>query len=98
VEVCAAHQGHGYVELQVDAPNVFFPQGTQLKGHEFHYSRPLLDDSTPSTACAVLRGTGTYGKRDGVILKNVWAGYTHLHATATPDWARNFVNLARSPR
>ena len=95
VEVCSAHQGHGYVELKVDSPNVFFPQGTRIKGHEFHYSRAMPADPVPATACAVLRGTGAYAKRDGVILDNVWAGYTHLHATATPDWARNFVGLAR---
>jgi cobyrinic acid a,c-diamide synthase len=95
VEVCPKHQGHGYVELQVDSPNPFFPSGMLIKGHEFHYSRAMVGDDTISTACAVLRGTGTFARRDGVIMDNVWAGYTHLHATATPKWASNFVKLAR---
>jgi hypothetical protein len=26
---------------------------------------------------------------------NLWAGYTHLHALATPEWARGLLNAAR---
>jgi cobyrinic acid a,c-diamide synthase len=58
------------------------------------------------TACLVRRGTGAvsggvnsaWGKRDGVIVKNVWASYTHLHARATPEWAPAVVGLARQYR
>jgi cobyrinic acid a,c-diamide synthase len=95
VEVCAAPQGHGYVELLVDTPNPFFPRGLRMKGHEFHYSRLIAEEYLPATACAVLRGSGCYEGRDGVTLQNVWAGYTHLHALATPEWARGFLNAAR---
>ena len=31
VEVHSAPQGHGYVELLVDAPNPFFPAGTTIQ-------------------------------------------------------------------
>jgi len=34
-------QGHGYTLLNVERENPFFPVGTGLKGHEFHYSRIL---------------------------------------------------------
>jgi cbb3-type cytochrome oxidase subunit 1 len=27
---------------------------------------------------------------------NVWAGYTHLHATGTPEWAPALVRAARN--
>jgi cobyrinic acid a,c-diamide synthase len=95
VEVCDAPQGHGYAELVVDTANPFFPIGTRLRGHEFHYSRMVLDDGTPSTACAVDRGMGCLAGRDAVVTANVWAAYTHLHALGTPQWARAILSAAR---
>jgi cobyrinic acid a,c-diamide synthase len=95
VEVCPKPQGHGYTELSVDTPNAFFPQGLTLRGHEFHYSRILPGTDLPGTACAVRRGVGCYHGRDGVIMGNLWASYTHLHALATPEWVRGLLNAAR---
>jgi cobyrinic acid a,c-diamide synthase len=88
-------QGHGYSELRVDAPNPFLPVGLVLRGHEFHYSRISLGDEPVPTACAVLRGAGCFQKRDLAITRNVMAGYTHLHALATPEWAKGFLDAAR---
>jgi cobyrinic acid a,c-diamide synthase len=96
VEMCPRPQGHGYTILSVDTPNPFFPLGLSLKGHEFHYSRIRLEGAPPPTACAVVRGSGCYGRRDGVLLENVWASYTHLHAGATPEWAGGVVSVARN--
>jgi cobyrinic acid a,c-diamide synthase len=98
VEVCGSPQGHGYIELLVDRPNPFFPEGTRLNGHEFHYSRILLDGEPPPTACAVLRGSGCCGGRDAVLSANVWASYAHLHALATPEWAAGLLHAARTAR
>jgi cobyrinic acid a,c-diamide synthase len=95
VELCSEPQGHGYVSLQVDHSNPFFSPGTELRGHEFHYSRILDNDSVPPTACAVRRGSGAFAKRDGIIERNVWASYTHLHAAATPEWAAGLLGAAR---
>ena len=96
VEVCGAPQGHGYVELLVDRQNPFFPVGTRLNGHEFHYSKIVGSANPPSTACAVLRGTGCGGGRDAVVSGNVWAAYTHLHALASPEWAQAIIAATRS--
>ena len=95
VEMCEAPQGHGYTELLVDQPNPFFPFGARLRGHEFHYSRIANGGPPLTTACAVLRGAGCGGGRDAVITQNVWAGYTHLHALATPEWGQAILNAAR---
>jgi cobyrinic acid a,c-diamide synthase len=95
VELCTTPQGHGYTLLSVDRENPFFPTGLALRGHEFHYSRILLEGDPPPTACAVQRGAGCYHGRDGVVLGNIWAGYTHLHALATPEWAAGFLGAAR---
>ncbi len=96
VDLCDSPQGHGYVELLVDRPNAFFAPGTRLRGHEFHYSRICAPSGTPETACAVLRGTGCCQGRDAVVTGNIWAAYTHLHALATPEWARGMLQAARS--
>ncbi len=95
VEVSDTAQGHGYSELQVDTENAFFPVGTTLRGHEFHYSRIVPQLDWTATACAVRRGAGCFRGRDAAIIKNVWASYTHLHALATPEWAKGFVSAAR---
>jgi cobyrinic acid a,c-diamide synthase len=95
VEVCDGWQGHGYMRMVVDTPNPFFSVGAELRGHEFHYSRILAEGDIPPTACSVIRGTGSYPGRDGIILKNVWASYAHLHALATPQWAAGLLAAAR---
>lgn len=95
VQVQATKQGHGYTELQVDHENPFFETGTTLRGHEFHYSHVVLEGKVPATACVVRRGTGIGHNRDGVVTKNVFGSYTHLHALATPEWANGLLRAAR---
>lgn len=98
VEVFSTPQGHGYTELRVDAPNPFFPQRTLLRGHEFHYSRISGGEASLPAACTVLRGTGCLPGKDFLIAGNVMAGYTHLHAVATPEWAQGILTAAHNFR
>jgi cobyrinic acid a,c-diamide synthase len=93
VEVTARPQGHGYVALAVDRRNPFFPVGTGIRAHEFHYSR--IAGEVPETACAVARGAGCGGGRDAVVARGVWASYAHVHALATPEWAPGVAGAAR---
>jgi len=95
IDIGNTPQGHGYSELCVDRPNPFFPAGLVLCGHEFHYSRISFGDKPVATACAVLRGTGCFQQRDLIVTQNVMAGYTHLHALATPEWAKGLLDAAR---
>ncbi len=97
VEQTASVQGHGYAEGVVEAPNPFFPVGTRLLGHEFHYSR-LLDAAGATTVVRLERGTGVRGRRDAIVAGNVWASYVHLHALGTPEWATGMVAAARRRR
>lgn len=96
VEVCSEPQGHGYAQLRVDGANPFFPVGTEIRGHEFHYSKIVLDGQIPNTACAVHRGCGCFESRDGVVAGNVWASYIHVHALGTPNWAGAVLSAART--
>jgi len=98
VELLRRPQGHGYVEMVVDRPNPFYPLRTSIRGHEFHYSRIVPGGGEVDSACLVNRGTGALPGRDGILFRSVWASYTHVHALATPEWARGLVAAARDHR
>ncbi len=88
-------QGHGYVKVNVKRENPFYAVGTQLTGHEFHYSFVKGLD-TVKTVCAfhVERGHGIDGACDGISLGNVLATYVHIHAYGQPDWAKGMIRMA----
>ncbi len=88
-------QGHGYTRIKVVEANPYFPLGTVLKGHEFHYSRVIEGDlEVWKMAFQMNKGEGLDGRRDGLIYKNTLATYTHLHALGSPEWARGLVARA----
>lgn len=90
-------QGLGYVEAAVSRENPWFPKGTCLRGHEFHYSDCGLTDSNALPALRLKRGSGFGGSLEGtdcLISNNTWASYTHIFAPVVPGWARTFVDLA----
>ena len=90
----ARPQGHGYAEVVVDRDNPYFPAGTRLRGHEFHYSR-VAEGSELDSVFAIERGTGSLPGRDGLVVDNVLASYIHLHARGTPAWANGVLRCAR---
>jgi cobyrinic acid a,c-diamide synthase len=63
--------------------------------HEFHYSslENLPNDSR--FAYHVERGYGIDGERDGLILHNLLASYTHLRTIGSCYWATRFVAFIR---
>mgnify|MGYP003791063701 FL=1 len=82
--------GHGYIEGKIIYDNPFFPVGTLMRGHEFHHSKL---SSVDGLQCAITlkRGHGINGTLDGIVYKNMFAAYTHIHALSTPGWADAFV-------
>jgi len=88
--------GHGYSALEVISQNPFYNIGTILRGHEFHYSRPVLVDKANSgkLSCSVLRGHGFDGQHEGIVFKNIFGTYTHVHALEHPEWATSLVKTA----
>ncbi len=91
-------QAHGYTRLRARGTNPFFPDGAVLSGHEFHYSRVARAAADLDLAFAVERGQGVTGGRDGLVAGNTVATFSHLHALASPQWARALVDLARRHR
>lgn len=96
VEMTTRPQGHGYILAQVAADNPFLPQGTLVRGHEFHQSRLVDFDPGIPAAYNLLKGKGLGAAKDGLMAHNVLAGYTHLHAAGAPDWAPGLVQRARA--
>lgn len=88
-------QGLGYVKVEVTGSNPFFPVGTVLNGHEFHYSSiAKTDRSQPRFAFRVLRGHGMGGQLDGMCTNNALGTYVHVHALGAPQWACRLVEKA----
>ncbi len=98
-ELCGRPQGLGYVEGVAIADTPFLPKGATLRGHEFHYSQCLAGDgSVLNFALRLERGGGILAGLDGLMYKNVWASYTHIHAVSEPAWAERFVEAAKNFR
>jgi len=88
-------QGHGYTIFKVERENPYFDLGSEIRGHEFHYSR--VSNWTGDKSDLVFRmqrGVGIDKDRDGIIYKNVLATYTHVHAVGTPQWGEALVRRA----
>jgi cobyrinic acid a,c-diamide synthase len=88
-------QGHGYYRAVVDSQNPFFSTGRQLNGHEFHYSAIHQFDENIKSVLSVIRGNGCFNKRDGLVYKNVFASYLHIHALASPEWVDGMIKSAK---
>ena len=94
-EFCGRPQGHGYTSWRVDQENPFYKIGTQITGHEFHYTRakgPELAEA--ETICEVQRGQGFDGRREGIRVRNVVAFYGHVHVLGCPEWAEGLARAA----
>ncbi len=89
-------QAHGYTVVRVSRENPFYERGTELKGHEFHYSKVV--DYSPQEGMRLTfrmtRGRGIINGMDGICYKNVLATYTHVHAYGTPQWAEGLLREA----
>ena len=66
-----------------------------ILAHEFHYSS--LENLPPDSGFAyhVERGYGIDGDRDGLIVHNLLASYTHLRTIGSCYWATRFVAFVR---
>ncbi|MGC8736619.1 MAG: cobyrinate a,c-diamide synthase [Dissulfurimicrobium sp.] len=89
--------GHGYSTIEVMRENPFYKRTEVIKGHEFHYSKPVIADPGTSGAftCKVIRGYGFDGASDGICYKNCFGTYTHVHALWQKGWAEGLINAAK---
>ena len=88
-------QGHGYTIFKVERENPYFDVGSEIRGHEFHYSRVSnWTGDQNDLVFQMKRGVGIDKDRDGILYKNVLATYTHIHAIGTPQWAPALIRRA----
>lgn len=90
-------QAHGYSVVEVIRKNPFYDEGTILRGHEFHYSKPVNASKCLNDfyyAFKMKRGVGIYEGRDGICHKNTLATYTHLHAYGAKEWIEGVLRRA----
>jgi cobyrinic acid a,c-diamide synthase len=89
--------GRGYVRV---AETAAFPwgggSGGEIPAHEFHYA--ALENLAPGVRFAydVRRGFGVDGARDGIVVHNTLASFTHLRSTQRNPWAARFVEFVRA--
>jgi cobyrinic acid a,c-diamide synthase len=73
----------GYVTAETDRPSPFGPTGTQVRGHEFHFSR--LEPLGPLTYVAHLLRPDRPPRPDAIQVGSLLAGYAHLHFGSNPS-------------
>ncbi len=80
-----------YTIAEVKEDNIISKKGEKFHGHEFHYSKVLVDDTNIKHKLAfnILRGKGSYNNQDGFIERNTLASYVHTHVAATPNFGGN---------
>ena len=92
-------QGRGYVRVEQTAahpwPTAPQAESPVVPAHEFHYSHLEAVDPSLVYAYRVKLGHGIDGVSDGIVYKNVLAGYTHLRDVEGHRWARRFVDQVR---
>ena len=57
-QFCPKPQGLGYVRGTITTDNPFFPQGMEILGHEFHYSRCRWQGPAPVHGMSLRKGQG----------------------------------------
>lgn len=96
--MCRKPQGHGYSVGYIARENPFWPKGTWIKGHEFHYSQIIRLNGEMLFAAKLKKGHGIIEQLDGMVYKNCVAFYTHVHVIGNERWAHGFVKLAKRYR
>lgn len=87
-------QGRGYVGFTATQRHPWPPEGA-VKAHEFHYAS--IEDLPEDVRYArtMTRGFGTSGRGDGIVHRNILAGFCHLRSTGGVDWVTRFLNFVR---
>ena len=84
-----------YTIAEVTQDNIISKKGETFNGHEFHYSKVIVNELKNPLAFKITRGKGSYNLQDGFIEKNTLASYVHTHVAAMPDFAANFTTSAK---
>ncbi len=81
----------GYVTVVSERASLLGPEGSTIRGHEFHYSR--LEASSPLPYSTALHRPGREAKPDGIQVGGLHAGYAHLHFGSNPGIVRHVLGV-----
>ena len=84
-----------YTIAEVQQDNIISKKGEIFHGHEFHYSKVIVDDLKNKLAFKITRGKGSFDNQDGFIENNTLASYVHTHVAAMPNFAGNLTISAK---
>ncbi|MDO5847934.1 MAG: Ni-sirohydrochlorin a,c-diamide synthase [Methanobrevibacter sp.] len=86
-----------YTITEVQQDNIISKKGEVINGHEFHYSKVLVDKNNLQNRLAfkILRGKGSYNNQDGFMERNTLASYVHTHVAAMPNFGGNLTISAK---
>ena len=79
----------GYVNLTTLRDNILSRKGDKIRGHMFHWSY-FIQAPRNKWAYQVYKKGGNVSY-DGLVKKNILAGYAHLHFAADIKFAQNFI-------
>ena len=86
-------QGIGYRRGVFLDDTFLGPRGTEVQGHEFHYSKVTFDSEVPA---AYRLFKGEQNKRtEGYARDNLFASYLHLNFAGQPELLEHWFNSAR---
>ena len=84
----------GYVTAKMQHDTILGPAGTELRGHEFHFSQELeREEPARPYTFTKLRNGATYGA--GQQRQNALGSYLHIHFAGCPEAAKHFVEACR---
>ncbi len=85
----------GYRTIVTRRESPLGPAGTEVRAHEFHYSRIRPVATTPETVYVIKDRKAQTKEEEGFLRLNVLGSYVHLHWGSNPRVARNFVEYCK---
>ncbi len=91
-------QGRGYTRFSDTRDHPWGGQKDATPAHEFHYAR--IDNLPKNTRFCrdILRGQGTDGKHDAIVMNNLVAGFCHLRNTPRNPWVEQFLTFVAATK
>jgi cobyrinic acid a,c-diamide synthase len=87
----------GYVTARLNEDTILGSAGTELRGHEFHFSQEENEtEAARPFTFTKLRNGMAYGA--GQVYKNALGSYLHLHFAGCPGVAKEFVKVCARTR
>ena len=95
VEMEPRFRALGYRKIVTRKESPLGPRGTEVRGHEFHYSRIQQVATSPETVYAMKDRKAATKREEGFLRMNVLGSYVHLHWGSNPRVAGNFVEYCK---